>query len=154
LLQALQLGVRSLLKAPTRVRQHDCDENFRAGTIGLLSRGLLLSSSGFATQYEIPFKLSISTHVPPPPVVNPSSPNTVPQPSYTPSTPSTRSTVPGAEVTIRAISFAEIMSESRPLSPLLADIMPTISQEKLTAAAAACLQRHRSPAFRALASPR
>ena len=61
LLQALQLGVRSLPKAPTRVRQHDCDENFRAGTIGLLSRGLLLSSSGFATQYEIPFKLSIST---------------------------------------------------------------------------------------------
>src|SRR6516165_6782998 len=37
-------------------------------------------------------------HAPPPPVVNPSSPNTV-QPSYTPSTPSTRSTVPGAEVT-------------------------------------------------------
>src|SRR6516225_6404156 len=37
-------------------------------------------------------------HAPPPPVVNPSSPNTV-QPSYTPSTPSTRSTVPGADVT-------------------------------------------------------
>ena len=70
-------------------------------------------------------------HVPPPPVFNPSSPNTVPQPSYTPSTPSTRSTVPGAEVTICAISFAEIMSESRPLFPLLADIMPTISQESL-----------------------
>jgi hypothetical protein len=33
-------------------------------------------------------------HAPPPPVVNPSSPNTVPQPSYTPPTPSTRSTTP------------------------------------------------------------
>jgi hypothetical protein len=38
-------------------------------------------------------------HPPPPPVVNPSSPNTVPQPSYTPLTPSTPSTVPSSEVT-------------------------------------------------------
>ena len=67
----------------------------------------------------------------PSPTFNPSTPNVVPQPRYTPSTPSTPSTVPGAEVTICAISFAEIMSESRPLFPLLADIMPTISQESL-----------------------
>jgi hypothetical protein len=35
----------------------------------------------------------------PPPVFNPSSPNTVPQPSYKPLTPSTPSTVPSGEVT-------------------------------------------------------
>ena len=35
---------------------------------------------------------------PPPPVFNPSSPNTVPQPSYKPLTPSTPSTVPSGEV--------------------------------------------------------
>ena len=38
-------------------------------------------------------------HAPPPPVFNPSSPNTVPQPSYTPLSPATPSTVPGSEVT-------------------------------------------------------
>ena len=36
---------------------------------------------------------------PPPPVFNPSSPNTVPQPSYKPLAPSTPSTVPSGEVT-------------------------------------------------------
>ena len=46
-------------------------------------------------------------HAPPPPVVNPSSPNTV-QPSYTPSTPSTRSTVPGAEVTSPTVPSADV----------------------------------------------
>jgi len=37
---------------------------------------------------------------PPPPVFNPSSPNTVPQPSYTPSTPSTPSTSPSTPSTV------------------------------------------------------
>ena len=36
---------------------------------------------------------------PPPPVLNPSTPNTVPQPSYRPITPSTPSNVPSSEVT-------------------------------------------------------
>jgi hypothetical protein len=36
---------------------------------------------------------------PPPPVFNPSSPNTVPQPSYTPLSPTTPSAVPGYRVT-------------------------------------------------------
>jgi hypothetical protein len=39
-------------------------------------------------------------HAPPPPVVNPSSPNTVPQPSYRPSTPSTPSTTPSTPSTV------------------------------------------------------
>jgi hypothetical protein len=38
-------------------------------------------------------------HAAPPPVFNPSSPNTVPQPSYTPQTPSTPSIIPRGEVT-------------------------------------------------------
>src|SRR5262249_2594602 len=42
-------------------------------------------------------------HAPPPPVVNPSSPNTVPQPSYTPSTPSTPSTTPSTPSTVRRL---------------------------------------------------
>ena len=35
----------------------------------------------------------------PPPVLNPSSPNTVPQPRYTPASPATRSSVSGSEFT-------------------------------------------------------
>ena len=42
---------------------------------------------------------------PPPPVLNPSTPNTVPQPSYRPITPSTPSTVPSSEVTPRAVHY-------------------------------------------------
>jgi hypothetical protein len=45
---------------------------------------------------------------PPPPVFNPSSPNTVPQPSYKPLTPSTPSTVPSSEVTSPTIPRGEV----------------------------------------------
>jgi hypothetical protein len=45
---------------------------------------------------------------PPPPVFNPSSPNTVPQPSYKPVTPSTPSTVPSSEVTSPTVPRAEV----------------------------------------------
>ena len=50
------------------------------------------------------------TYVPPPtplppPVLNPSNPGNVPQPSYRPITPSTPSTVPSSEVTPRAVHY-------------------------------------------------
>src|SRR5262249_47092342 len=41
----------------------------------------------------------------PPPVLNPSNPGNVPQPSYRPITPSTPSTVPSSEVTPRAVHY-------------------------------------------------
>ena len=41
----------------------------------------------------------------PPPVLNPSNPGTVPQPSYRPITPSTPSTVPSSEAPPRAVHY-------------------------------------------------
>ena len=77
-------------------------------------------------------------HAPPPPVVNPSSPNTVPQPSYTSPTPSTRSTttstrsiVPSGEVTSPANERSTAYSRAR-------------SHRRASAASAAAYSRPRS----------
>ena len=53
----------------------------------------------------------------PPPVLNPSSPNVVPQPSYRPLTPSTPSTVPGAEVTSPTVRRGEVTSPAYEEAP-------------------------------------
>src|SRR6516225_3079804 len=51
----------------------------------------------------------------PPPVFNPSSPYTVPQPSYRPITPSTPSTVPSVEVTSPTVRRGEVMPANEEL---------------------------------------
>ena len=51
---------------------------------------------------------------PPPPVVNPSSPNTVPQPSYRPLTPSTPSITPTTPSTIPSVEVSSPVSENPP----------------------------------------
>jgi hypothetical protein len=55
-------------------------------------------------------------HAPPPPVINPSSPNTVPQPSYTPSTPSTPSTTPSTPSTVTSGEVTPSPAKEEPQS--------------------------------------
>ena len=57
----------------------------------------------------------------PPPVLNPSNPGTVPQPSYRPITPTTPSTVPSVDVTPPA-ARSEQSSEMRTPKPQVNDL--------------------------------
>ena len=63
-----------------------------AQILGLLSACVLIEHAQAQPGYVPP-------PTPQPPVLNPSTPNTVPQPSYRPITPSTPSNVPSSEVT-------------------------------------------------------
>jgi hypothetical protein len=82
---------------------------------------------------------------PPSTVINPSSPNTVPQPSYKPLSPATPSTVPGFEVNERPTAYSRARSHWRAPAATAAAYSRARSRRRASAATAASIYYRAGP---------